>query len=119
MHYLLVVLLLLINFNCFCSTSTIGKSRLGGFNLILSSEKEVLRKICINTIKTHTASLFSKYGSVDSVSFLVHITDQDDEFQSLTSKNIPTWAVGVAKGNKIVVKSPKQKSMTYDNFKKI
>jgi len=119
MRYLLIALLLIINFNCFYSSSTIEQSILGEFNLIFSSEKEVLRKLCINTIKLHTEHLFSKYGSVETVSFLVYITDQDDEFKSLTSKNIPTWAIGVAKGNRIVIKSPKKKSMTYNNFKKI
>jgi len=119
MRYLLTALLLIINFNYFCSSSTIEQSILGEFNLIFSSEKEVLRKLCINTIKSHTEDLFSKYGSVETVSFKVYITDQDDEFKSLTSKNIPTWAIGVAKGNRIVIKSPKKKSMTYNNFKKI
>ena len=119
MRYLLIALLLIINFNYFCSSSTIEQSILGEFNLIFSSEKEVLRKLCINTIKSHTEDLFSKYGSVETVSFKVYITDQDDEFKSLTSKNIPTWAIGVAKGNRIVIKSPKKKSMTYNNFKKI
>ena len=117
MPYLLVVFLFIINLNCSYLASTIEQSILGEFNLIFSSEKEVLRKSCINTIKSHTENLFSKYGSVDTVSFLVYITDQDDEFKSLTSKNIPTWAIGVAKGNKIVVKSPRQKSMTYNNYK--
>ena len=119
MRYFLVVFLFIINFNCFCLASTTDQSILGKFNLIFSSEKEVLRKLCINTIKSHTEHLFSKYGSVETVSFLVYITDQDDEFKSLTSKNIPTWAIGVAKGNRIVIKSPKKKSMTYNNFKKI
>jgi hypothetical protein len=119
MRYLLTALLLIINFNYFCSSSTIEQSILGEFNLIFSSEKEVLRKLCINTIKSHTEDLFSKYGSVETVSFKVYITDQDDEFKSLTSKNIPTWAIGVAQGNRIVIKSPKKKSMTYNNFKKI
>ena len=119
MRYLLTALLLIINFNYFCSSSTTEQSILGEFNLIFSSEKEVLRKLCINTIKSHTEDLFSKYGSVETVSFKVYITDQDDEFKSLTSKNIPTWAIGVAKGNRIVIKSPKKKSMTYNNFKKI
>jgi len=118
-YKLAVVFLLIINFNCFCSISTMEQSILGEFNLLLSSEKKVLRHLSTNTIKSHTANLFSTYGYVDTVSFLVYITDQDDEFESLTSKNIPAWAVGVAKGNKIVIKSPKQKSMTYDNFNKI
>ena len=98
---------------------TIEKSILVEFNLIFSSEEEVLRNLCINTIKSHTTNLFSKYGSVDTVSFFVYITDKDNEFESLTSKNIPTWAAGVTKGNEIIIKSPKQKSMTYDNFNKI
>jgi len=116
-YKLAAVFLLIINFNCFCSISTIGQSTLGKFNLLLSSEKKVLKNLSINTIKSHTANLFSKYGYVDTLSFLVYITDQDDQFKSLTSKNIPAWAVGVAKGNKIVIKSPK-KSMTYDSFNK-
>ena len=102
MRYLLVVFLLITNFS-FYSATTIDQSVLGEFNLILSSEDEVLRKLCINTIKSHTEDLFSKYGSVDTVSFFVYITDQNDEFESLTSKNIPSWAVGVARGNKIVI----------------
>ena len=118
MRYLLVVFLLITNFS-FYSATTIDQSVLGEFNLILSSEDEVLRKLCINTIKSHTVDLFSKYGSVDTVSFFVYITDQNDEFESLTSKNIPSWAVGVARGNKIVIKSPKQKSMTYNDFNKV
>ena len=118
MRYLLVVFLLITNFS-FYSATTIDQSVLGEFNLILSSEDEVLRKLCINTIKSHTEDLFSKYGSVDTVSFFVYITDQNDEFESLTSKNIPSWAAGVAKGNKIVIKSPKQKSMTYNDFNKV
>ena len=118
MRYLLVVFLLITNFS-FYSATTIDQSILGEFNLILSSENEVLRKLCINTIKSHTEDLFSKYGSVDTVSFFVYITDQNDEFESLTSKNIPSWAAGVAKGNKIVIKSPKQKSMTHNNFNKV
>ena len=118
-YKLAVVFLLIINFNCFCSISNIEQSILGEFNLLLSSENKVLRTLSTNTIKSHTANLFSTYGYVDTVSFLVYITDEDDEFESLTSKNIPVWAVGVAKGNKIVIKSPKQKSITYDNFNKI
>ena len=118
-YKLAVVFLLIINFNCFCSISTMEQSILGEFNLLLSSEKKVLRNLSTNTIKSHTANLFSTYGYVDTVSFLVYITDKDDEFKSLTSQNIPAWVVGVAKGNKIVIKSPKQKSMTYDNFNKI
>ena len=118
MRYLLVVFLLITNFS-FYSATTIDQSVLGEFNLILSSEDEVLRKLCINTIKSHTVDLFSKYGSVDTVSFFVYITDQNDEFESLTSKNIPSWAVGVARGNKIVIKSQKQKSMTYNDFNKV
>jgi len=119
MRYLLLLFLLIANFNCFYSASTIDQSILGEFNLILSSENEVLRKLCINTIKSHTTNLFSKYGSVNTVSFFIYITNQDNEFESLTSKNIPIWAIGVAKGNKIVIKSPKQKSMTYNNFNKV
>tara|TARA_Y100001960_G_scaffold321013_1_gene394918 strand:- start:213 stop:1145 length:933 start_codon:yes stop_codon:yes gene_type:complete len=119
LHYkLAAVFLLIINFNYFCSISTTGQSTLGKFNLLLSSEKKVLKNLSINTIKSHTANLFSTYGYVDTLSFLVYITDQDDQFKSLTSKNIPEWAVGVAKGNKIVIKSPTQKSRTYDSFNK-
>ena len=118
LYKLAVVFLLIINFNCFCSISTMEQSVLGKFNLLLSSEKKVLRNLSTKTIKSHTANLFSRYGYVDTLSFLVYVTDQDDEFESLTSKNIPGWAVGVAKGNKIVIKSPKQKSRTYDSFNK-
>ena len=117
-YKLAIVFLLIINFNCFCSISTTGQSTLGEFDLLLSSEKKVLRNLSINTIKSHTANLFSTYGYVDTLSFLVYITNQDEEFKSLTSKNIPEWAVGVAKGNKIVIKSPTQKSRTYDSFNK-
>ena len=117
-YKLAIVFLLIINFNCFCSISTTGQSTLGEFNLLLSSEKKVLKNLSINTIKSHTANLFSTYGYVDTLSFLVYITDKDDQFKSLTSKNIPEWAVGVAKGNKIVIKSPTQKSRTYDSFNK-
>ena len=119
MRHLLIAFLLIINFNYFCSSTTVEQSILGEFNLIFSSEKEVLRKLCVKTIKAHTEDLFSKYGSVGTVSFSVYITDHDDKFKSLTSKNIPIWAAGVAKGNKIVIKSPKKKSITYNNFKKI
>lgn len=117
-YNLIAVFLLIINFNYFCSISTTNQSTLGEFNLLLSSEKKVLRNLSINTIKSHTANLFSVYGYVDTLSFLVYITDEDEEFKSLTSKNIPEWAVGVAKGNKIVIKSPTQKSRTYDSFNK-
>ena len=71
MRYLLVVFLLITNFS-FYSATTIDQSVLGEFNLILSSQDEVLRKLCINTIKSHTVDLFSKYGSVDTVSFFVY-----------------------------------------------
>ena len=117
-YKLTVVFLLIINFNCFCSISTMEQSILGEFNLLLSSEKKALRNLSTKTIKSHTANLFSTYGYVDTLSFLVYITDEDEEFKSLTSKNIPAWAVGVAKGNKIVIKSPTQKSTTYDKFNK-
>ena len=117
-YNLIAVFLLIINFNYFCSISTIDQSTLGEFNLLLSSEKKILRNLSTNTIKSHTANLFSEYGDVDTLSFLVYITDKDEEFKSLTSKNIPAWAVGVAKGNKIVIKSPTQKSRTYDSFNK-
>ena len=117
-YNLIAVFLLIINFNYFCSISTIDQSTLGEFNLLLSSEKKVLRNLSTNTIKSHAANLFSEYGDVDTLSFLVYITDKDEEFKSLTSKNIPAWAVGVAKANKIVIKSPTQKSRTYDSFNK-
>lgn len=116
-YKLAAVFLLIVNFNCFCSISTTEQSTLGEFDLLLSSEKKVLKNLSINTIKSHTANLFSTYGYVDTLSFLIYITDEDEEFKSLTSKNIPEWAVGVAKGNKIVIKSPK-KSTTYDSFNK-
>ena len=116
-YKLVPIFLLIINFNCFCSILTQGQSTLGGFNLLQGSEKNVLRNLSVNTIKSHTSNLYSTYGYVDTLSFLVYITDEDEEFKSLTSKNIPEWAVGVAKGNKIVIKSPK-KSTTYDSFNK-
>ena len=114
---LVPIFLLIINFNCFCSILTQGQSTLGEFNLLQGSEKNVLRNLSTNTIKSHTDNLFSTFGYVDTLSFWVYITDEDKEFKSLTSKNIPEWAVGVAKGNKIVIKSPK-KSTTYDSFNK-
>lgn len=118
MRYLLIAFSLVINFNYFCST-TVEQSILGEFNLILNSQKEVLRKLSVKTIKSHTEDLFFKFGSVDALSFSVYITSHDDKFKSLTSKNIPTWAVGVARGNRIVIKAPTKKSVNYNNFKKI
>ena len=114
---LVPIFLLIINFNSFCSILTAEQSTLGEFNIVQGSEKNVLRNLSVNTIKSHTANLFSIYGYVDTLSFLVYITYEDKEFKSLTSKNIPEWAVGVAKGNKIIIKSPK-KSTTYDSFNK-
>ena len=122
-YKLAVVFSLIINFNYLCSSPIIEQSILGKFNLLFSpefnSEKEILRNLSIKTIKSHTTNLFSTYGPVDTVLFRVYITNQDDEFASLTSENIQPWVTGIAKGNKIVIKSPKQKSMTYDDFNKI
>ena len=57
MRYLLVVFLLITNFS-FYSASTIEQSILGEFNLIFNSKDEVLRELCIKTIKSHTTNYF-------------------------------------------------------------
>lgn len=115
----IITALFFINLVFLTASPTQETSALGLFNIISNTEKERMNLLTVNTVKSYTFSLFSEYGPVDKAPFSIYITDDDIQFKSLTTQNIPSWATGFAKGNKAVIKSPQQRSMSYETFNKV
>ena len=116
---LIIVTLLFLHLNILLAFSKTEVSTLGLFNIIETTEKDRLHLLIVNTIKSHTHNLFFQYGTVNTAPFSVYITENDIQFKTLTTPKVPSWATGFAKGNEIVIKSPQQKSMSYETFNRI
>ena len=114
-----VTKLFFVNIFFLTAAPSVETSSLGLFHIISNTEKAKMNLLTVNTVKSHTFNLFSKYGAVDTAHFSIYITDDDVQFKLLTNHNIPLWATGFAKGNKAVIKSPQQRSMSYETFNKI